>query len=79
MGVLWGCKCGLLSFSELLDRRSWWVGAAWMVGSGGGAAVVIYLSFLLLPLVFKSASPNTHRHIQTHTCTHHLFLAPYFK
>lgn len=77
MGMLWGCKCGLLSFSELLDCRIWWVGAAWMVGSWG-AAVAIYLSLLLLPLLFKSASPNTHRHTQMHTCTYHLFLAPYF-
>ena len=31
-----------------------------------GAVVVIYLSFLLLPLIFKSASPTTHTHIHTH-------------
>ena len=69
MGVLRGCKCCLLSFSEFLDRRSRWVGAAWMVRCWG-AVVVIYLSFLLLPLIFKSASPTTHTHTYRHTRAH---------
>ena len=52
-------------------------------GGLGGSCLSVYLSFLLLPLLFKSASPNTdtHTHVRahTHTLTHHLFLAPYSK
>ena len=71
MGVLWGCKCGLLSFSELLDRRSCWVGAAWMVG-GWGAAVYLSICPSYCCLCCSNLPPptQTHTHTRAHTHTH---------